>query len=218
MKEYDKRWKEQADKVTGLRTLIDEKELEILQKMNARKVLDLGCGDGLTLAFLAEQGYEVTGIDYSKVGVENAKRRLAEKGKKARIVVEDIYKTLPFKDGEFDAVISYQVINHNRIVEIRKLLKEVRRILKKDGLFSVKVADSSTYAFTYLDGLCYDEFGSVFKLIEERTFLPIADWEKGVIHYEFNKEILKEEVEAAGFVLLDMRNVNQPALANFRKK
>jgi len=218
MKEYDKRWKEQAKQESGLRTLIDEKELGLLRKSKARKLLDLGCGDGLTLAFLAEQGFDVVGIDYSEVGVENAKKRLAEKGKSAKIIVGDIYKKLPFKDGEFDAIISYQVINHNKITNIRKLLKEINRILKKGGIFSIKVADSSTYAFTYLDGLCYDEYGSVFKLIEERTFLPIAGWEKGVIHYEFNKEILKKEVEDAGFTLLDMRNVRCHALANFRKK
>ncbi|MBR9693078.1 class I SAM-dependent methyltransferase, partial [Candidatus Woesearchaeota archaeon] len=210
MKEYDNLWKEQENKESGLRTLIDEHELKLIP---GKKVLDLGCGDGFTLAFLAKQGFTVTGIDYSEVGIENAKKRLSEESD-ARILQGDIYEPLPFEDEEFDAVIAYQVINHNYIEKIRLLLKELNRILKPGGLFSVKVADSSTYAFTYLDGLAYDEFGSVLKPVADRTFLPIAGWEKGVIHYEFNKEILQKEVGEAGFELLDMRIIVCHVLAN----
>ncbi len=213
MKEYDKRWKEQENMESGLRTLIDERELQLLK--DANKVLDLGCGDGLTLAFLVDKGFDVTGMDYSEVGIANAKKRVS---KKAKFVLGDIYQPLPFEDEEFDAIIAYQVINHNTIEEIRKLLKELHRILKPGGVFSVKVSDWTTYGYNYVDGLCYDEFGSILKPIGERTFLPIAGWEKGVIHYDFNKEILKKEVEDAGFELLDMRNIKCHILGNFRKK
>jgi|GEM_PF-5985422 len=55
-------------------------------------------------------------------------------------------------------------------------------------------------------------------LLDERTFLPITGWEKGVVHYEFNKEILKAELEDAGFSIMDMRNIGQHVLVNCRKR
>ena len=33
------------------------------------KALDLGCGDGHTAVWLAEQGWQVTAVDYSDVGI-----------------------------------------------------------------------------------------------------------------------------------------------------
>ncbi len=216
MKEYDRRWQE-AGEESNFRTLIAEEELGLLKKRGAKRILDLGCGDGLTLAFLAGKGFDVTGIDYSEIGLANARKRLAETGKSAKLIVGDIYAPLPFADDAFDAVIAYQVINHNTIRKIRELLREIRRILKPGGLFSVKVADGSTYAFTYLDGLFFDEFGSVFKLIEERTFLPVAGHEKGVVHYDFNEDILIKELADAGFEVLDRRHIGCHVLANCRK-
>ena len=34
-------------------------------------LLDVGCGEGKTMSYFKEQGYEVTGTDYSKYGIEH---------------------------------------------------------------------------------------------------------------------------------------------------
>lgn len=208
---YDENWSLPEQERPCIRTLIAEHEIELLK--GATRVLDLGCGDGLTAAFLAEKGFRVTGIDYSAVGVEKTRARLGERG---TAVKGDIYEPLPFADASFDAVVSYQVINHNTLDKIRELLGEVRRVLRAGGLFSVKVADASTYSFTYHDGLYFDEFGSVFRLIAPRTFLPIAGHEKGVVHYDFNEEILLRELKQAGFILVDKRHVGCHLMVNCR--
>jgi len=38
------------------------------------KLLDLGCGQGRNAIALAKLGYEVTGIDYSIIGIEQLKK------------------------------------------------------------------------------------------------------------------------------------------------
>ncbi|HEU4753709.1 MAG TPA: class I SAM-dependent methyltransferase, partial [Armatimonadota bacterium] len=44
------------------------------------RALDAGCGEGQDLAFLAERGYEATGIEFTAPGAEKARRLLAERG------------------------------------------------------------------------------------------------------------------------------------------
>lgn len=212
MRTYDQNWSEEPAKEHTWRTRIPEEEVQLLQKEEAKSILDLGCGDGTTLAHLSSLGFAMTGIDYSEVGIAKAR----EKGT-ARLIVGDIYTPLPFEEEEFDAVIAYQVINHNTIGKIRGLLKEIMRVLRKDGIFSVKVSDSATYTLLYFDGLYFDEYGSVFERIADRTYIPIAGHEKGVVHYEFNEEIIIKELEEAGFSILDKRHLETHIIINCRK-
>lgn len=216
MKAYDRSYALAPEERPTIRTLIDERELQLLR--GRQRVLDLGCGDGLTTTLLAAKGFTVTGIDYSAVGLSKARERLEAKGLTAELTEGDIYEPLPFADNSFDAVVSYQVINHNRIDKIRELLRELDRVLAPRGLLSVKVADARTYTFVYYDGVFLDEFGSVFTLIAPRTFLPIAGHEKGVIHYDFNEELLLAELESAGFTLRDRRHEGCHLIVNCERR
>jgi 2-polyprenyl-3-methyl-5-hydroxy-6-metoxy-1,4-benzoquinol methylase len=83
----------------------------LMQRVSARTVLDVGCGCGFHDVLLAElPGIErVEGIDYSKESVAVAE---AEYGHpKVRRRVGDIFQE---PNGEFDLVVSFQVIEHLR--------------------------------------------------------------------------------------------------------
>ena len=155
MKAYDENWGKPETVEHTWRTRIPDEELQLLKECGVKTILDLGCGDGTTLAYLEGLGFDMTGMDYSKVGLEKAR----EKSRTARLIHGDIYEPLPFSNEEFDAVISYQVINHNTLEKIRKLLKELHSIIKPDGLLSVKVSDANTYGYEEKEGLFYDRFG-----------------------------------------------------------
>ncbi len=47
--------------------------VEISKKIEPCRVLELGCGTGADSTFLAEQGFQVTGIDFSNKAIEQAK-------------------------------------------------------------------------------------------------------------------------------------------------
>jgi ubiquinone/menaquinone biosynthesis C-methylase UbiE len=213
MKAYDKNWSEPESKEQTWRTRIPDEEITLLKQEKAKKILDLGCGDGTTIAYLSSLNFNMTGMDYSEVGINKAKEKA-----NARFVLGDIYEPLPFRDERFDAVISYQVVNHNTIEKIRELFKELHRIIKQDGILSVKVADANTYGYEIKDGLYHDEFGSVFEKIAPQTFLPVKGHEKGIIHYDFTEAVFLEEIEQAGFILLNKRHIGCHILANFRRK
>ena len=67
-------------------------------------VLDAGCGPGRTSLYLADQGFNVLGIDISHNAIERAKQKAAERRSSARFLQADVCE-LPGCDNSFDTVI-----------------------------------------------------------------------------------------------------------------
>ena len=64
------------------------------------RALDLGCGTGTNSVWLAQQGFEVTGIDVAPLAVDRAEERARDAGVTARFVVGDVLH-LPDLGGAF---------------------------------------------------------------------------------------------------------------------
>lgn len=145
----------------------------------AKRILDLGCGSGRHIVFLAKHDFEVHGVDVSPVGIELAKRWMEDEGLAASLIIGDIYNKLPYADACFDAVISVQVIHHNTAENIRRLIAEIWRLLQPAGLFFATVP-------------MYRNQAKRFQQIEENTFLPLDGREKGIPHYYFDEEQIRK--------------------------
>jgi SAM-dependent methyltransferase len=74
-------------------------------------VLDIGSGSGWTSLFLAEAGYDVTGVDLVPANVELARRRAARWGSGARFEVGDM-EALP-TGAAVDAVLLFDALHHS---------------------------------------------------------------------------------------------------------
>ncbi|AEF96359.1 class I SAM-dependent methyltransferase [Methanotorris igneus] len=125
-KEYDKVYS--FEKLKWMR----EVENTLISKEIKKEffVLDVGCGSGEQLKKLNN----AVGLDIS---IEMAK--IAHK-KADKLVVVGNAECLPFKDNTFDCVISFfGALNH---VNLDKALKEMKRILKKDGILIFTVANA----------------------------------------------------------------------------
>ena len=92
---------------------------------NAKKILDMGCGDGTRLASLETQG-EKLGVDVSDFAIQRGEKKY----RNLKLIRGDV-ANLPFKDKSFDFVYSMFVIEHVESPE--KVLKEAFRILAKGG-------------------------------------------------------------------------------------
>ena len=64
------------------------------------RALELGCGTGTNCVWLAQQGFEVTGVDLAPLAVERAEERARAAGVKAHFVVADVLR-LPDLGGPF---------------------------------------------------------------------------------------------------------------------
>jgi|GEM_PF-543221 len=104
-------------------------EADIFGKfLKTGKVLDMGCGPGRDTRMLRLRGYDMTGIDQNAQFLRVAKRR----NQGVRFVEGD-FRMLPFKDGEFDGVWSMASIVHLYDDDLKRVLEEYRRVLKRGG-------------------------------------------------------------------------------------
>lgn len=108
--------------------------LEILELPAGAKVLDAPCGQGRHAHLLAEAGFDVDGLDFSKVLIGKAGQR--GKGKNLRYTVGDMRKMPARWRGRFDAVLnlftSFGFFEHPD--EDEKAIGEFSRVLKPGGV------------------------------------------------------------------------------------
>jgi len=97
-------------------------------------ILDLGCGSGAVSWFLAREGFNTHGIDASTTAIRKAGERLEREGLHGDLRMGD-FVILPHQDNVFDAVIDMTSIQHNAPEAILQVVGEVRRVLKKGGMF-----------------------------------------------------------------------------------
>jgi SAM-dependent methyltransferase len=64
------------------------------------RVLEIGCGTGTNSVWLAQQGFDVTGIDMAPLAIEQAQKRARAAGVEARFLAADVLD-LPELGGAF---------------------------------------------------------------------------------------------------------------------
>ena len=104
-------------------------------KIKNMKMLDIGVGGGRTTIYFAKLAKEYVGIDYSDHMIEACKKRFSGEGN-ISFKLADVRELRDFKDNDFDLVLfsfnGLDYINHQDRI---KALKEIKRVLKKGGVF-----------------------------------------------------------------------------------
>ncbi|MFH2092198.1 MAG: class I SAM-dependent methyltransferase [Pseudomonadota bacterium] len=98
--------------------------LSLLAPEKGQRILDIGCGTGISLAPLLDQGLNLTGIDPSQYMLDIAKKRLGSQVDLHRGVAED----LPFEDNAFDSAILFTSLEFTD--RPAKALEEACRVAK----------------------------------------------------------------------------------------
>ncbi len=95
-------------------------------------ILDIGCGTGYGTNFLSKYASKILGVDISENAIKFCQSIYS--GKNLNFIhIDDIY--LPFNESTFDVCISFEVIEHIDPKRVDYWLSEIKRILKKDGIF-----------------------------------------------------------------------------------
>lgn len=112
---------------------------------NAVKILELGCGPGANLWFLAREGFDTYGIDGSVTALHKANERLVREGLAAQLQLGDVIDVKTYyPECSFDAVIDMFCLECNRIKDVARTLELVKSLLVPGGkFFSMLVAEGS---------------------------------------------------------------------------
>ncbi|MBF8267525.1 MAG: putative methyltransferase [Dehalococcoidia bacterium] len=101
------------------------------QHCQDKDVLEIGCGPGLGLGYLAQGARRVVGGDYTAGMVRTAQRHYRGRFSILRLDAH----ALPFAGGSFDVAILFEAIYY--LADPGKFLDECRRVLRKDGILIV---------------------------------------------------------------------------------
>jgi 2-polyprenyl-3-methyl-5-hydroxy-6-metoxy-1,4-benzoquinol methylase len=145
------------------------------------RVLDLGCGNGSLSHRIAQQGYEVVGVEDSEQGVAIARQTFPN----CHFIHASVYE-LPFADLEnsFDIVLSAEVIEH--LLYPRELVRAAKKCLKPNGHLIV-----TTPYHGYLKNLVLALLGKMDKHCD-----PL--WDGGHIKF-FSVSTLRELLETENY-------------------
>lgn len=163
---------------TGLKTKYLTNYVDFVRRFvkEGSKILDLGCGAGLS-SYMLNKYYKVVGADLSKPVLNYAQKHF----KNVKFYVEDARK-MSFKDETFDAAMACGFIEH--INEIDEVLNEMLRVTRKKG-YVIIVSPSwfspfrAIKAFLTIKG--YETIG--------RNRLQIIGWFFKSIYYTLQKPI-----------------------------
>lgn len=168
------------------------------------RILDLGCGNGRLLEFFKDKRVDYVGTDFSEKLIKIAQKRYLPQSRTflplaIRFYLADALN-LPFPPVYFDKIYTIATLHQIPSQELRlEFLKEVKRVLRQDGLFILTVWKFKSkkelfliIKYTILKVFCKS------KLDYRDIFEP---WGKKIKRYYhcFSKKELMALVKKAGF-------------------
>jgi 2-polyprenyl-3-methyl-5-hydroxy-6-metoxy-1,4-benzoquinol methylase len=122
---YEAHWKDLINRYNNFLEQIEE-----LQPQPYLKLLDVGCSLGYFLDVARERGFKSYGVEVSKDTSQYAREKLGLN------VFCGTLEVAQFPDKTFDVITLWDVIEH--VPDPINLLREVRRIMKDDGLIALQ--------------------------------------------------------------------------------
>lgn len=146
----------------------------------AIKILEIGCGPGANIWYLARENFTVYGIDFSKIAIKKAKDRLDAEIEdwKGGLIVGDICK-LPYENEYFDAIIDIEAVAHNSFDKAKRIYTEAGRVLKTGGYLYLRTFATGSWG----DGIGENKGHNLWVASEG----PLK--EKGTVRFTAQEEI-----------------------------
>lgn len=168
----------------------------IWKSKNFKKILDLGCGLGRHSILFAQVGFEVDACDLSNYAINY----LNEWAKKENVLVNtkvcDMLE-LPYENNSFDALFAYHVISHTTTKDFLKVVREIKRVLKKEGEAFLTLCSKETWSFKEA---CYPK-------LDENTVIKIEDGpENNIPHFYVDLDDIHQLFNE--FDLLSIRHID----------
>lgn len=111
--------------------------LNIIQtayKKEIRSIMDIGCGTGIYTFVLSKEGYETTGIDYSRIAIEKAKKEFPE----LDFEWQDATRIEFRKEYDLLFVKGLTLFNTTDYEKVQRLVSSWKYGLSKNGIIAIQ--------------------------------------------------------------------------------
>jgi SAM-dependent methyltransferase len=112
------------------------KQIWAEQKIAAGRVMIPGCGQGHEAVYLADQGFDVTAVDYAEGAILRLNRLLDERGIHGRVLQEDFFELDSEHDGTYDLIVEQAFFCAIHPSDRVRYVQTAARILKPGGLIT----------------------------------------------------------------------------------
>ena len=116
---------------------------DILVKNKENEILDLGCGIGADTLYLIERGYKVLSCDFSNEVLKSIKNNIPN----SKTLYLDMIKEFPIEDDKYSLIIADLSLHYFDNKTTIHIMKEIKRILKADGILLARVASVNDFNF-----------------------------------------------------------------------
>ena len=147
------------------------------------KVLEIGVGLGADHQQIAEQGYQMYGIDLTQRAIDHTKNRFFQFNLCSNLSVSNAEK-LNFQDNFFDAIYSWGVIHHSIYPE--QIISEIHRTLKKRGTAKIMLY----HKYSIVMFMLWLRYG----LFKGKLFMSLLDISKKYLESPGTKVYTRKEV------------------------
>lgn len=183
---------------------IPESQLQVLDHVAGRDVLEYGCGAAQWSVHLARRGARAVGLDQSRAQLRHARRAVADAGVDVRLVCASA-TAVPFPDERFDVVFC----DHGAMsfCDPAATVPEVARLLRPGGQLAFSLS-------TLLRNTCFppgDPDARVSRKLHQPWFRdPGFDWGDGTIDFQMLTGSWIRLFRAHGFEIEDLVELRAP--------
>ncbi|MFH1656618.1 MAG: class I SAM-dependent methyltransferase [Candidatus Nealsonbacteria bacterium] len=179
MKNYTKKtikfYNQYTEKDIKSGTIILKNKIDkFISLISGNKILDVACGPGHDTDYFTKKEINCLGIDLSEKMINFAKKNFQGKFR-----IMDFFN-MKFRNNSFNGIWCSSAITHIDKNDLNKLLKNFRKILKKNGILGIiapakqkrKKKKNDTRIFTMFDKSELEKYlkDSNFKIIYSETF------------------------------------------------
>jgi len=126
-----------------------------------KKFLDVGCGFGRNLFYMAKNGFDCCAFDLSLHAVELTKKKAKEQNIQIKNICVADMLLFPYEDESFDCLIALNVISHTNKIGFDKILKEIKRVLKPNGEAYFTLGSKESFWFNNPNCITVDEYTKI---------------------------------------------------------
>ncbi len=153
--------------------------------------IDLGCGAGANTIYLAQKGFNVTGVDYAEAAIEKARTRAKEGDVQVDFIVDDL-TDLRHISGTFDFLLDYGVLDDLRLHQREPYLRNILPLTRPGSLYLLWGFEYPMrwwekfipfYDIAFYTGEIEERFGKYFDIERIARKLDYSKWPPGYAAY-----------------------------------